>query len=283
MAKTTKKSANKTRRTIYNQDYYKAQAMAKDPWFIEKVSWLKSRFAEIGCPIPEGGFGSYKEYIAWNGRFWKKFAEMQDSQEFHDERTKITGGKSNISREEYWKLADFEEKFLPPIYGRHIKEILAHFGFPEQGYFHDFVEYGIFLGKKNYSNSPFNVQMIRNKDTKKWELFIQIYGFTKKDDISNNWDLIANEQKYLPDYLGKSKEWETFNRDLEVYDLYKKLLPGKEIKKKRNIEYGDFFLPRSVDAAIFAKIYEKYPELSTELIRNIIHRTKKRLGELPNG
>lgn len=66
-------------RPIYNQNYYKAQAMLRDVWFIEKIAWLQKRFAEVGCPTPKKGFKKYKNYLAWNKKFWNRYSEMSKS------------------------------------------------------------------------------------------------------------------------------------------------------------------------------------------------------------
>jgi hypothetical protein len=176
--------------------------MLLDPWFIEKIIWLKNRFFEIGQPLPRKPFKKYKDYLAWNNRFWKRYAEMMKSPEYLEERKRITGRKENISLEEYEQLTKFEEEFLPPVYGNVYDEILEHFGIKrdDKG-FRDFLEYHIFFGYDEYPTSPFAVTWKRNDKTQQMELFIHLHGHTKKEDIVAHWDWIAKEQKYLPDYM----------------------------------------------------------------------------------
>lgn len=275
----TKKPQNKPkkRRIIYTQNYHKAQVMLRDPWFTEKVDWLKKRFHEIGCPIPKNGFKKYKDYIKWNERFWKRYNEIEKSPEYGEGFLKITGGKNRLSMEEYNKLKKFREEFLPPIYSQHFREILKHFGISSDNRrFKDFLELHVFLGRKEYAEHPLQIKWIRNHKTNQAELFVQIYGHTKKEDLENNWHWIAQEQKYLPDFIGKNKEWKTLERDLEIYSEYKKLKSTHKINKK---DLPGIHKPRGLDVKLFFNLHKKYPKLTITSIRTIVARAKKRLGE----
>ncbi|RJQ33041.1 hypothetical protein C4572_00090 [Candidatus Parcubacteria bacterium] len=272
-------------RIIYTPEYYKMQAIIRDPWTIDKIAWLKKRFTEVGCPLPRNGFKHYKQYLAWNDRYWKRYSEMQRLKEYHEGRIKITGGKERISPEEFWQLQDFDYEFLPPVYGAIYREIFEYFKLPtNNSYYHDFFEAYIFFGKTDYSISPFRIRIIRNQKTGKFEFFIQLFGHTRKEDIINRWDFIATEQKNSANLIGKSagknKEWETLDRDIEVYKIYKEIKSNHEIARERDIGFQSIFKARSVDTKIFTQIHEKYPKLTITAIRSIVRRTKKRLGEL---
>ncbi len=274
--KSTKIKKNKQSRKIYDQNYYKAQAMIRDQWFLEKIDWLKKRFAEVGCPLPRKPFKKYKQYKTWNEHFWNRFAEMERSDEYIQNKLRITGGKKRISSEEYDALDEFREKFLPPVYGQTYNEILNHFGidYNDRG-FRDFLELYIFFGRREYRTPHFYVAWKRKEKTEQMELFVQILGHTKKEDIMENWGQIAEEQKRLKDYIGKSKEWKTFDRDIMVYNLYKEL--KKKLTPNRELGLSGF---TATDINILAKMRKKWPKLTTNGIRTIITRTKKRLGEI---
>jgi hypothetical protein len=246
--------------------------MLLDPWFIEKIIWLKNRFFEIGQPLPRKPFKKYKDYLAWNNRFWKRYAEMMKSPEYLEERKRITGRKENISLEEYEQLTKFEEEFLPPVYGNVYDEILEHFGIKrdDKG-FRDFLEYHIFFGYDEYPTSPFAVTWKRNDKTQQMELFIHLHGHTKKEDIVAHWDWIAKEQKYLPDYMGKNKVWKNFERDLEIYNHYK-ALKTKSTKRRK--------VHNALDAELWLAMTKKWPTLTTNGVRTIVTKTSKRLGEI---
>ncbi|HEY5220850.1 MAG TPA: hypothetical protein VIJ29_01720 [Candidatus Paceibacterota bacterium] len=219
-----KKFKFKVARRIYDRNYYKAQAMLHDPWFVEKANWLTKRFAEVGCPLPKRPFKMYKDYLAWNDRYWKRHEEMEKSEKFLEAKQRITGGKAIMSAEEFYALEDFRKVFLPPIYGQIFKEILEHFKINrEDKGFNHFLEFYFFFGQKYYYTSPFSVISKRNEETNEMELFLHIHGYTKKEDIVRHWNWVAADQKYLKDFVGKNKAWKTFDRDIEIYGVYKQL------------------------------------------------------------
>lgn len=265
----TKKSS---KRVVHDQNHYKAQAMLRDQWFQEKIGWLKSRFREVGCPLPKRPFKTYKEYMAWNDVFWQRYAEMEKTPEYLEAKLRITGNKEKMSSKEYYEIEDFREKFLPPVYGAIYREILEHYEIdPKDRGFHDFLERHIFFGRDYYPTSLFRISWIRNEKLKKMELFVQIEPHTKLADIQEYWSQIVEEQKRFPNFSGKNKAWEDFERDLEVYNLYKKL---KGSGSKRNTSNS------ALDKEIFYEISKKYPKITITNIRTIVSRTRKRLGEI---
>lgn len=261
------------RRAIYDQNYYKAQAMVRNPWFKEKEAWLKKRFADVGCPLPVQPFKTYREYLAWNERFWKRYGEMEHGPEYKAEVQRITGGKERFSLEEYGALEEFKERYLPPVYGETFREILEHFHIDplDQG-FRDFLDFYFFFGQKEYHTTPLSIVWRREKPESDMELFIKIYPHTTRDDLLRSWHWIAHEQQYFKNRIGKNKAWTTFERDLEVYNLYKKL--RTESGKKRQARW------RATDQWIYSELHSEYPNLTTENIRTIISRTRERLGEI---
>ena len=259
------------RRTVYNQGYYKAQAMLRDDWFKEKMKWLRKRFAEVGCPVPTEGYTTNEEYRAWQGGYWKRYSEMNQDEYYKAKSLEITGGKQFISREELDQLEDLQYQYLPPMYGGIFSEILKHFDIdPKDQQFKYFLEFYMFRGRTELPSSNFSVRLSRHPKTNELELLVKIHGFTKKEDIMNNWDFIIEDQKYLSDYQGKSKEWVEFERDLEIYKLW------KVIKREKSNRQG---LWQAVDMDIYAQLHQKYPEITVTSIRRIILKTAKRLGE----
>lgn len=259
------------RRTVYNQGYYKAQAMLRDDWFKEKMKWLRKRFAEVGCPVPTEGYTTNEEYRAWQGGYLKRYSEMNQDEYYKAKSLEITGGKQFISREELDQLEDLQYQYLPPMYGGIFSEILKHFDIdPKDQQFKYFLEFYMFRGRTELPSSNFSVRLSRHPKTNELELLVKIHGFTKKEDIMNNWDFIIEDQKYLSDYQGKSKEWVEFERDLEIYKLW------KVIKREKSNRQG---LWQAVDMDIYAQLHQKYPEITVTSIRRIILKTAKRLGE----
>lgn len=139
--------AKKQRRKIYDQNYYKAKAILRDLWFFNKISWLKKRFEEVGCPIPQNGFKDLKQYDKWRNKYWDTRTRMYQDKEFVVGVNKITNGKQKISSEEYDKLEEFKNDYLPPVYGAIFGDILEHFKIDrDNSKFRDFIERYIFLG-----------------------------------------------------------------------------------------------------------------------------------------
>jgi hypothetical protein len=53
--------------------------MLKSLDFQADIQWLKDQFSKYGIPIPEAGFKSEKDYMAWNDKFWDIFAKCDAS------------------------------------------------------------------------------------------------------------------------------------------------------------------------------------------------------------
>lgn len=267
----TKKLPKKPR-TVYNQPYYKVQAVMRDEWFMERINWLRKRFEETGQPVPLEGFATNDEYQEWRETYWNRYSEMSQSDEYKEKQFAVSGGKELLSAEEFIALEQLESTYLPPMYGGVFREILEHYDLdPKDQQFKYFLEFYVFRGRRELPQSNFSVRLARDSKTNELELFIKLKGFTKKEDIMDNWEFIAQEQQYLADFQGKSKEWVEFERDLEVYRLYKKLKlekPGRQ---------NNHWL--TIDKDLFAQLHSTYPELTTTSIRTLVARTAERLGE----
>ncbi len=100
------------------------------------------------------------------------------------------------------------------------------------------------------------------------ELFIQIYPHTKREHISAFWDNIVVDQKYLSGYIGKSKKWENFDRDLEIYEVYKNIKSNKPNKESMRSKYP-------MDREIYIQLHNKYSRLKLSDIRKSISKIAK--------
>jgi uncharacterized protein (DUF433 family) len=258
-------------RITHDTDFNKIQFIFRDEWFLNVLAEMKSYFVGFGCSIPDGGFKAYKEYLDWQDRYWRRRSEIGQNEEYKNARLEITGGKERISSEEYQRLESLDSRLLPRPYGEFFSEILEHYGInKKEKYFRDAIEFYIFLGIRELPKSNLNLKWIHHKDGT-YDLCIQIYGRTKKEDVLKNWKWITMHQKKMPDYIGKDKTWETMDRDMEIYQLYKKLKEKNAGKRQTSVS--------SVDIQIYAKLHSKYPELTTDNIRAFISKTKKRLDE----
>lgn len=255
---------------ILDDHYYKVQMLINDPYFKKSISWLLARFNEIGCPVPEKGFKTYKDYENWNKKYWDKRSEMINSDDYKIKVNKITKEKESWDSETQKKLEDFKYNYLPPVYGAYFRDILNHFGITlDFDGFRDFLVNYVFFKKDEYPHTTYSMMLQRNKNTNEIELYLRIFGYTKKEDIERIWPKIEEQKKSLPDYYGKNKEKKLFNRDLEIYSLYKEFNSNKPQKKGENI-----YENKRVDEKICIAISEQYGDIEWENVRKIISRMR---------
>lgn len=234
----------KAKKSIYDEDYYKIQLIINDEKFKKKINQLTKTFAVFGCPIPESGFNNYKQYLAWNDKYFTKRSKIEQSKKFIVKINKIIKNKQQWSEKEQIMIDELKTKELPPIYGENINNILQDYGITKKDKNYDryrnfIIEY-IFFDGKEYSNAPLNIKCKRDKKTRKVEMFIQIFSHTRKEDLENAWPIIKEQQKLLPKCKNKNKEYKNFYRDLEIYNIYKLLqetLPKS--KQKGNKIYNN--------------------------------------------
>jgi hypothetical protein len=88
---------------------------------------------------------------------------------------------------------------------------------------------------------------LRNNNT---ELWVRIYGWTRKKFLFNNWPKIQYYQKQLPDYKPATKKWKTYDRDKWIYELRKSGKSYKEIKKDLEKKLDDIIEITTIKSAI---------------------------------
>ena len=251
--------------------------MVADFYFQEAMNWLRRRFDEVGCPIPDNGFKTYKEYLAWNHKYWARWSKMHESSQFKKLIRDITRGKKSWGSEEQAKIHELEEAYLPPAYGSYFNDLLERFFIPfsKRKRFKDFLEHYLFLGKQEFSPDVAGIKIVLNREIREPELYLRVYGYTKLKDVESAWSTIADYQKDLPDYLGKNKGWESFDRDLRILNLYKKL--KAELGTRKRAERSKNSMKR-IDMQICLAIRREFSQdLDWENIRKIISKTKRRL------
>lgn len=142
-------------RKIYDQDYYKIQLIINDPKFKNAIKKLTKTFADFGCPIPEKGLKSYKDYMKWNDKYFNKRAKIEYSRIFKDKINKITSGKDSWGAEEQEIIEKLRNKELPPVYGEDINNLLNEFGIHQKhkNYknFRDFITEYLFYGTGSWT------------------------------------------------------------------------------------------------------------------------------------
>ena len=235
--------SKKKENPIYTNDYYRMAKLTRNAVFKAKLKKLLENYEEIGCPIPKGGFKNHDQHIKWLNTLFDKHEKME--------------------------RANMEEEFLPPIIGYWRDDILTEFGFdPKNSKYTDFLDSYILFGKKNLEEYSFETRWIRNTETDKMELFIHVYPYTKREHVSKYWKHVVKEQEHMPEYLGKSKKWETFDRDLEIYTAYEKLRSGRT--EKRAEDFGG-----ALDQHVWSEMRKKYKKLKLDDVRRAVSRVAK--------
>jgi len=267
----SKKSINKP---ILDDYHYQTKIIMDDPYFKDAISKLLKQFERFNCPVPRDGFKDYNEYSKWNDKYWEKFIKLRYGKEYKDNFQRITQGKKSWGLDIQDKLEEFENDFLPPMYGYYFEKILNHFNIVnDRKGFRDFLTNHVFFKKTEYPRPTFGISLRKNKKNNEPELYLRIFGYTKKEDIEKYWPEIEKEKKILPDYHGKSKERKNFERDYQVFKIYKKI---KAERKNANKNKGkDIYNNKRIDEEICSIINERYGDLEWENIRKIIARMRK--------
>ncbi len=238
-------------RKIYNEKYYRAKELILSKKFQERVQQLKNGLESLGWPIPKGGFKKYPEYLDWRKKYRSFYLNQLKNQENEN-----------------------NPESLSKPYDDSLKDILQEFGIdPTDHDFYEFIEHYMFFEQENFATGLFSILWQRNEKTGKMELFIQLLGNTRKEDIIKHWDIISKQQKYLPDYKKRNKPWSTFERDNKIYEAY------LELKKKRSGKRSSIKKSeRAIDDELFSKFIPEYGELELQHIRAIVKRVKKFRG-----
>jgi hypothetical protein len=283
----TKKEIQKER-DIFDERHYRAQAMLRSKKFKEMIAWLKGKFVEFDRSVPTEGFKTIQEYLDWNKRWWGKWAELRYGTEYKKAFYEITGGNDTFTLEQAARIREFEERFLPPVYGKYFDTILQEFNIdPDDKGYQDFLERHIFFNESDYPHDLLSIVWHRDTLKEPFKLYLEILPTTKLEDVVKYWDDVTNEQKLLPGFKKRNRAWENFERDIEIYMLYKDLkdklsADGKQRKSSIRLDAafdkGKPYQISRLDNEIYEKIREKHGEITFDAIRTAISRAKKHLG-----
>ena len=261
-------SKNQTTDVGLREQKIKAEMIIHHEYCKKRFDRLRERLKEVGCEVPEDGFSSKEETLAWKRKYFREIIpELKKSQEYKRKIEEITSGKDELSDEELNKKEEFMQEFIPDpeiVF----KNILDHFNVDTNlGNWRYFMHQYFFLKKKRYPLSPYKIRESTDEDTGEIKLHVRIYGHTRKKDICENWGKIKEMQKGLPNYQKRSKDFENIERDMDVFGKYKK------IKNEGTEEVYD-----RVDEQVYSELNEKYPDLGLGQIRDIYSKVKKKLG-----
>jgi hypothetical protein len=209
--------------------------------------------------------------MKWLNRFWRKWSKINYSEDTKAAKESITEDSRLTGQEKFNKIDELESERLPPVPGQFIEDLLREGGCnPRNDKYKDFLERYIFFGQKHLSEVYSSIHWKKHHLTGKPELFIQVFPYTKLEHIAKFWDQVTEEQKAFSDYVGKSKKWTTFERDLFIYNTWQeaKVALEKRPMKKRWFE-GE---RPPLDEFVCAKISKEYPNITLQQIRKAVCR-----------
>lgn len=224
---------------VYNQRYYKIKALLKNQAFQLDIQWLKDQFVKYDIPVPESGFDSYKDYLAWNERFWQVWSERDQCAGVKALWQKYANPEDNkiYTIEKYDEYEREKSELVPPVYGSYLRDVAAKYGFdPKDKEFIDFLTYFIFLGRDEILNQSVVVNHRRNEKTNQMEMFVRIFPWTTKEDIVSDWGFIKKELARYRAGLDRNQEWKNFDRDYRIFELHNQAREMRAGGDKRPIE-----------------------------------------------
>lgn len=174
--------------TIFNKEKKQVDLLLKNPTFIKSILELRKKWK-----IPETGLKGNEESKKWHYRLYAKADELDADttdilKQYNSDLERI---RLKLNLSEVWK---------------------------------DFIKYFLLFNKVGDLGTRVVIVRKKNYNTKENELFIQIFGDTRLEDIKEIWSEIKEHQKILKDYKGLSRipNIKIFERDLYIFKLYKK-------------------------------------------------------------
>jgi hypothetical protein len=260
------------RKPVYNQQYYKIQALLKNKEFQADVRWLKDEFDRFGVPIPDDGFTSYKDYEEWNVMFWEVFSIREQSADVKELWKKYANPEDNKihTGEKYDKYQEEKAELVPPVYGDYLRSLASKHDFDYNNKdIREFLMSYVFFGRSELLEPLFMVSHKRNQKTNDWEMFIRVYPWTTKDDIVENWNVVNEEQARYPTHMKRNQPWSNFDRDYEILMLYEYARKLKSEGDKRNLEEITF--------SEYNKLHKDI-DIDIANIKRIVSLARRRLG-----
>jgi hypothetical protein len=251
-------------KTVYNTLHYQLKALLKNPEFLKDIQNLKDIFTSFDVPIPETGFENRDQYDQWRDRYWEVRGMKLASPEYLTEVERLTGNEGKLSSGNYDKLQVIKESMIPLVYLDYLHNLLEKYGFNiKDKKLKHFIERYFFFNQQELKEHPLHITHKRNEKTGSSELFIKIEPWTTKKDLENAWTSIKEEQSIYEDYIERNVPWAEFDRDIEIYKLYKEVLKTRKVTKIK-----------AADIYVYAQLHKKYPEINNDLIRKIYKKAR---------
>jgi len=243
----------------FTKEYYTLRAVFSSDKYRRGEKDVLNELDKLGCSVPKKGFETVKEYHRWQT-----------------------------------KLPDKNVSLYSMING-----LLESFSLdPESDFYRVAFISRIFFKERIPRETP--VLVTWNEDKGKPEIRIHIYPHTKKKHLEKIWPFIERRQKLLfsskkckDKYGVRNREWECFERDLRLYNLYLKV--EKKIKEG-HLKERDYFgegvttpshesISKSVYKQMraygeFKSIRDEFGEVNEEMLHKVIRKCKGVFGNV---
>jgi len=187
----------KSRRLIFDDDFYRLGAVLLSDKFAALELKLMDTFKKLDFPIPTGGFANNIEYTKWKRAVAKQ-------------------GKGNLPR-------------------KSLEKIVSEFKLDDKnaGYYVGLF-WKIYLGKRfgeDFAGIKAPISLRWGGTCKLGEAIITVYPWTKKEDFISLWPNLKQQITTKSNYRAKEKFKTSFERDFRLYMLYKKRMQEKKSGK----------------------------------------------------
>ncbi len=251
MKKEKKKKKIKETRIPFDDRHYIIEAICKSSKYRKRLKEINKKLEEKekGLSIPPKGFGvkSVEGYHKWTGKIHKH------------------GITTSMLLKEILRAFDVDEGS---------KELQLG------------LMWKVYLGKKKAPmNKLYHIRPEYDSNRKMVKLWVEIKPWTNKEDL--NWNNISQFQKQLPNYIGKNKPWDNFERDVELYKLYLKVKRDTQNNKQRkkytahSRKASKFVYELMMEYEGFEKIQKDFNEKITfDVLSKAMVKCKKRLHNI---
>lgn len=215
-------------RPIYDKNFYLAQAIINSKKFAVQKQILKDKLQKMGKPISDNGF-SVEEYFKWTR-------------------------EGNVLTHHHSLVDDLIRSFGIT----NIDEEL-----------HNSIFVNIFFNIKKAPQKPTHGTGIELEPEKgRGILKLIIFPWTIGKDVEEDVKKLVKEIKeLLKSTYKKNKEWENFDRDIKIYEIYQKV---SQEQKPKKITYKDI-----KDNDKYQKILDRYGHINNNEFGQILLRCRR--------
>ena len=230
----------KNLKIVHDEKYDKTKILLANPAVQNKIRSIKKDFLNLGCPLPKGGLKTNEDYKNWHDKYYDCRNKKKEYSNFYVGKLDEILKENNLWAERTFYL-----------------QVLKNY---------------LFFNKKEAEIVPTMTKVTFNKNTRKMELYVQIFPHTSQEDVINFWPIILREKKYaFAKNKTKNKLWEMSGRDIKICEIDQKLERMGVEERRRKYNHGSV-------ATIILENSDLWGlgTLSPEIIRAARYKVKKK-------